>query len=354
MFRMNLRGSESREIQGQKGLPSDRGTLESWRTSHGGSKRRKALQMTARRSRQLHMPENLSVAPANSSSLANKTNTSESAETTQDLPPTISKATKQATTTNEATTVQTDHIIHDENHIIRPNGTSAIPKTSLSNSTVTSGLPSTNATLVPDSNFTSSSSPTISPKPPAETNQTSTDTPTAAPVEKPLPPHSDVPPGDGEGADQKEEDHDKQPSDTKPWNPRPPLNPKPSTPVSPLISCSDEKGMLPYLSCQSVASIKTHPITFVLMMIALLAYCCHICQRRRRTGAARGEYRALAAHYNDDVFGDDYSAESIPSDEDDEEYESWGTSNKGHHRTIEMKTLGRETNGGLTLEEMNG
>jgi hypothetical protein len=89
-------------------------------------------------------------------------------------------------------------------------------------------------------------------------------------------------------------------------------------------------------------------------MLAVLCVC-----RRRLFGNseqdARGEYRSVAHHYADRSFDNTFSDEVSLGDNEDymsgDEDEGW--SNGGNH-VIEMKTLESESNGGLSLEEMNG
>lgn len=95
--------------------------------------------------------------------------------------------------------------------------------------------------------------------------------------------------------------------------------------------------------CRVSQTASSHPITITLLVVLLILWCyIKLCRSRPDT---HGNYRRVAAHYNDDVFGDDYSAGEM----DDDDGDDWKRT-----RSIEMKDIGREEDGGLTLEEMNG
>ena len=91
------------------------------------------------------------------------------------------------------------------------------------------------------------------------------------------------------------------------------------------------------------------------MSVLILSVLCAWRFKSRQADITRGEYRAVAAHYADNgfdnAFADDFSAGSYDDDVVEEDDDGWSGTNK---RSIEMKTLEQEENGGLTLEEMNG
>jgi hypothetical protein len=107
------------------------------------------------------------------------------------------------------------------------------------------------------------------------------------------------------------------------------------------------------IPCRLGSAIGSHVIvsTLILVAVALLCYwrlkvCC---SSRRR--ADQGEYRMVAAQYVDSAFDDSLSD---PGDEDGSDDDVDGGWSKRGKKSIEMHAIDRETNGGLTLEEMNG
>jgi hypothetical protein len=102
--------------------------------------------------------------------------------------------------------------------------------------------------------------------------------------------------------------------------------------------------------CQLGLLVSTHIILSSLAAVTLALLCywrLKLCCSRRRVD--HGEYRMVTAQYVDSAFD-----ESLSDDEgsDDENFDGgWSKSGK---RTIEMHSIDRERNGGLTLEEMNG
>jgi hypothetical protein len=125
----------------------------------------------------------------------------------------------------------------------------------------------------------------------------------------------------------------------------------PTTPsTSDTASGSHVKAACGGTICQLGLLVSTHIILSSLAAVALALLCywrLKICCSRRRVD--HGEYRMVTAQYVDSAFDD-----SLSDDEgsDDENFDGgWSKSGK---RTIEMHSIDREMNGGLTLEEMNG
>ena len=119
-----------------------------------------------------------------------------------------------------------------------------------------------------------------------------------------------------------------------------------------------------YLSCKMKIAIHSHPVGFGVVMFLLVLLCLRRCRAAaNRDNATRGEYRAVAAQYEEmlfDNFNDDYSAgaddqsvTSYFSDENDKaDPDDWSS---GPQKGIELTSIRRhEVNGGLTLAEMNG
>ena len=129
-----------------------------------------------------------------------------------------------------------------------------------------------------------------------------------------------------------------------------------STTTPPVVVCNN-------LLCQISQQQQQYPLVAVMAVLLLLSLLCAWWWRQsRQADLGRGEYRAVAAHYADnafdDAFADDFSAGSYdddddagPGDDHEDDDNGWSGTNK---RCIEMKTLDKEENGGLTLEEMNG
>ena len=170
--------------------------------------------------------------------------------------------------------------------------------------------------------------------------------------------------------------------------PRPTLKPKESLPhnhtsshvdnnLSPSLTEGDDDGDIiivhhctgvNYLSCKVKAGIHSHPVAYGVSMVLIFLLCYRRCRAAAasREGALRGEYRAVAAQYEEmlfDNFNDEYSAgaddRSVVSNYSDDdcggglsEEDDWSS---GPRRGIELTSMHRpEVNGGLTLEEMNG
>ena len=120
--------------------------------------------------------------------------------------------------------------------------------------------------------------------------------------------------------------------------------------------CSPRDSFLSQLSCRAKTATYDHSFAFVFVILVLSTLCCCCFRRCKRRKDHRGEYRAVAAQYSgntyDDAFHDNYSfGDGDDLDEFMDEDESWVNGDK---RAIEMGSLSKEENGGLTLEEMNG
>lgn len=144
------------------------------------------------------------------------------------------------------------------------------------------------------------------------------------------------------------------PTTTNEWN-----GPTPTFTFPPAMetkACSDLATISDQIQCR----FEEYPFVFyaVLAFVPLLLICC--CRRYccRPSKESRGEYRAVAAQYGDmsfdNTFSDNYSDDGMSDDDNGMEdvEESWGKSGK---RVLEMGTIKKgESNGGLSLEEMNG
>lgn len=120
-----------------------------------------------------------------------------------------------------------------------------------------------------------------------------------------------------------------------------------------------------FLVCKLKIAIHSHPIGFGVVMVLLVLLCLRRCRTvTNRDNATRGEYRAVAAQYEEmlfDNFNDDYSAgaddqsvTSYFSDENNDhaDQDDWSS---GPRKGIELTSIRQqEVNGGLTLAEMNG
>ena len=121
-----------------------------------------------------------------------------------------------------------------------------------------------------------------------------------------------------------------------------------------------------FLACKMKGDIHAHPIGFAFIMSVLLLCCYRRCREAaNRDVAARGEYRAVAAQYEEmlfDNFNDDYSAGaddrsagSLSENGDVNGHDDdWASAPR---KGIELTSIRRQevsSNGGLTLEEMNG
>ena len=138
------------------------------------------------------------------------------------------------------------------------------------------------------------------------------------------------------------------------WNP--PVSSPTFHPLEPAATV-DCTGLVGQLQC----GYEGHPLATYAMIafVPLLLICCMRKYCRPKSALdTRGQYRAVAAQYGnmgyDNTFSDTFS-----DDEDDDfvngngdiEDDSWGKSGK---RTLELPSLRKEQNGGLTLAEMNG
>lgn len=123
--------------------------------------------------------------------------------------------------------------------------------------------------------------------------------------------------------------------------------------------CRHPNGLIQGVNCKVILGVQSHPLAFSGAFLLLFIWGCCFCKRacKGRREADRGEYRAVAAQYDDvlfsDTFDDNYSASfaddrsadgSIESDEEDD----W---TKGPN--IEMGAISHKEDD-LTLEEMNG
>ena len=125
--------------------------------------------------------------------------------------------------------------------------------------------------------------------------------------------------------------------------------------------CRHPNGLVQGANCKVILGFQSHPLAFSGAFLLLFIWGCCLCKRvckgRSRREADHGEYRAVAAQYDDvlfsDTFDDNYSASfaddrsadgSIESDEEDD----W---TKGPN--IEMGAISHKEDD-LTLEEMNG
>lgn len=111
-------------------------------------------------------------------------------------------------------------------------------------------------------------------------------------------------------------------------------------------SCSGLSGRI---GCQ----FHDHTLgTLIFLAFAPLVLIC-LCRRYccSKPVDTRGEYRAVAAQYGDMTFDDAFADTYSDDEQDDLEDDSWG---KAGRSALEMSTLGKEVNGGLSLEEMNG
>jgi len=109
--------------------------------------------------------------------------------------------------------------------------------------------------------------------------------------------------------------------------------------------------------CRGSRLISSHPIAFAVIFVAAVVFVAlrfRSWWRRRSSFDARGEYRAVAATF-DETFDAGISDDEVV---DDDEYDAEATNgwNQSNKRSIEMSSLdlNGEQNGGLTLEEMNG
>jgi hypothetical protein len=123
--------------------------------------------------------------------------------------------------------------------------------------------------------------------------------------------------------------------------------------------CRHPNGLIQEVNCKVILGFQSHPLAFSGAFLLLFIWGCCFCKRacKGRREADHGEYRAVAAQYDDvlfsDTFDDNYSASfaddrsadgSIESDEGDD----W---TKGPN--IEMGAISNKEDD-LTLEEMNG
>lgn len=124
--------------------------------------------------------------------------------------------------------------------------------------------------------------------------------------------------------------------------------------------CRHPSGLAQKFNCKVVVGVQSHPLAFSAAFFVLFVWGCCLCRRMCKGGSRRderGEYREIAAQYDDvlfqDTFDDNYSASfgddrsadgSIMSDEEDD----W---TKGPN--IELSGMSRQKDD-LTLEEMNG
>jgi len=124
--------------------------------------------------------------------------------------------------------------------------------------------------------------------------------------------------------------------------------------------CRHPTGDVQKFNCKVVAGVQSHPLAFSAAFFVVFIWACCLCRRMckgRRRRDDHGEYREVAAQYDDMLFqgtfddnysasfGDDHSAGgSISSDEEDD----W---TKGPN--IEMGNFSHKEDN-LTLEEMNG
>jgi hypothetical protein len=124
--------------------------------------------------------------------------------------------------------------------------------------------------------------------------------------------------------------------------------------------CRHPSGLVQQTNCKIVGGMQSHPIAFSAAFLILSLWGCCLCRRLCKGRSRRdehGEYREVAAQYDDmlfqDTFDDNYSASfaddrsadgSISDDEDD-----W---TKGPN--IELSELPHTEKDDLTLEEMNG
>lgn len=125
--------------------------------------------------------------------------------------------------------------------------------------------------------------------------------------------------------------------------------PAPAPPSTPALPTAEEySGKLTLFHLHPMASFSS------LALLPLLLICCW--RRYCSKTDARGEYRAVAAQYGDINFDNTFS-DTYSDDEDEDGFgngdveDSWGKSGR---RTLEMSSIGKERNGGLSLEEMNG
>ena len=124
--------------------------------------------------------------------------------------------------------------------------------------------------------------------------------------------------------------------------------------------CRHPSGLVQQFSCKITVGIQSHPFAFSAVFLVLSIWGCCLCRRLfkgRNRRDEHGEYREIAAQYDDmlfqDTFDDNYSTSfaddrsadgSISEEEDD-----W---TKGPN--IELSEVPHKENDNLTLEEMNG
>lgn len=126
--------------------------------------------------------------------------------------------------------------------------------------------------------------------------------------------------------------------------------------------CRHPNGLAQQVNCKLILGVQSHPFAFSGALLMALVWACCLCRRacKGRGGREdnRGEYREVAAQYDDvlfqDTFDDNYSASfgddrsadgSIMSDEAEDDW------TKGPN--IEMSTVPHKEDN-LSLEEMNG
>lgn len=203
--------------------------------------------------------------------------------------------------------------------------------------------------ITSDQKVVVTASPTLAPV--DETPADPTDAPSPAPSNTPLDINKVDHDDSAEAKSREKQPHTATPSGTT----------DSSSPAAFGALCRHPSGLVQGANCKIIRGIQSHPLAFTgAFFICFIWACClckRVCKGRRRREDNHGEYRAVAAQYDDvlfsDTFDDNYSASfaddrsadgSIESDEEDD----W---TKGPN--IEMSGVTNKKDD-LTLEEMNG
>lgn len=139
-------------------------------------------------------------------------------------------------------------------------------------------------------------------------------------------------------------------------SPAPTSAPSASAPTTAIPSGACDKQSGGTLPCRFGEAFSHHPVLYSLLLAAMVVL---VGVRLRSRCLARhrldqGEYRMVAAQYMDSAFDDSLSDdEGGGSDPENGDHDdgSWAAANK---QSIELKSMDRNSNDGLTLEEMNG
>lgn len=136
--------------------------------------------------------------------------------------------------------------------------------------------------------------------------------------------------------------------------------------------CNPNATTVELMQCRIALWAHNHTALSVILITMLLGLCwywrcccrcAYCCSAIFAPGDQRGDYRTVAAQFgnvHDDAFmdnvsdddgGDDGYRDGVVEEYDDDDDDGWSNIGK---RSIEMKSLEHEVNGGLTLEEMNG